>query len=171
MRRLPSADNKYTAHDRLVIEGGSAGGLLISATLNMRPDLCKAAVLAVPFVDVLNTMSDATLPLTTGEYIEWGNPNNQAEYDYIKSYSPYDNLHAAAYPDILCLTSLNDSQVPYWEPTKYVAKLRTLKTDRNALLLKVNLDAGHGGASGRYDRLHEIAFEYAFGLAALDLAK
>ena len=165
------ADNHYTAHDRLVIEGGSAGGLLIGATLNLRPDVCKAAVLAVPFVDVLNTMSDPSLPLTTSEYIEWGNPNNQAEYDYIKSYSPYDNLHAAAYPDILCLTSLNDSQVPYWEPTKYVAKLRTLTTDHNPLLLKVNMDAGHGGASGRYDRLREVAFEYTFGLAALGLVK
>ncbi len=165
------ADNKYTAHDRLVIEGRSAGGLLIGATLNLRPDLCKAAVLGVPFVDVLNTMSDATLPLTTGEYIEWGNPNNKAEYDYIKSYSPYDNLAAKNYPDILCLSSLNDSQVPYWEPTKYVAKLRTLKTDHNPLLLKMNMDAGHGGASGRYDRLHEVAFEYAFGLAAVGLAK
>ncbi len=165
------ADNKYTAHDRLVIEGGSAGGLLIGATLNLRPDLCKAAVLAVPFVDVLNTMSDPTLPLTTSEYIEWGNPNNKAEYDYIKSYSPYDNLAAKNYPDILCLSSLNDSQVPYWEPTKYVAKLRTLKTDHHALLLKMNMDAGHGGASGRYDRLHEVAFEYTFGLASLGLAK
>ena len=165
------AENKYTTHDRLVIEGGSAGGLLIGATLNLRPDVCKAAVLAVPFVDVLNTMSDASLPLTTSEYIEWGNPNNKAEYDYIKSYSPYDNLAAKNYPDILCLSSLNDSQVPYWEPTKYVAKLRTLKTDHNPLLLKMNMDAGHGGASGRYDRLHEVAFEYSFGLAALGLAK
>ena len=165
------AANKYTAHDRLVIEGGSAGGLLIGATLNLRPDVCKAAVLAVPFVDVLNTMSDATLPLTTGEYIEWGNPNDKAAYDYIKSYSPYDNLAAKNYPDILCLSSLNDSQVPYWEPTKYVAKLRTLKTDHNPLLLKMNMDAGHGGASGRYDRLREVAFEYTFGLAALGLAK
>ena len=165
------ADNKYTAHDRLVIEGGSAGGLLIGATLNLRPDLCKAAVLAVPFVDVLNTMSDPTLPLTTSEYIEWGNPNTKAEYDYIKSYSPYDNLHAANYPDILLLTSLNDSQVPYWEPAKYAAKLRTLKTDHNPLLLKINLDAGHGGASGRYDRLHDVAFEYTFGLASLRLVK
>ena len=165
------ADNKYTAHDRLVIEGGSAGGLLVGATLNLRPDLCKAAVLAVPFVDVLNTMSDATLPLTTSEYIEWGNPNHQDEYDYIKSYSPYDNLRAADYPDILLLTSLNDSQVPYWEPAKYAAKLRTLKTDHNPLLFKINLDAGHGGASGRYDRLHEVAFEYSFGLAALRLLK
>ena len=165
------ADNKYTAHDRLVIEGGSAGGLLIGATLNLRPDLCKAAVLAVPFVDVLNTMSDPTLPLTTSEYIEWGNPNVKAEYDYIKSYSPYDNLKAKDYPDILCMSSLNDSQVPYWEPTKYVAKLRTLKTDHHALLLKMNMDAGHGGASGRYDRLREVAFEYTFGLASLGLAK
>ena len=165
------ADNKYTAHDRLVIEGGSAGGLLIGATLNLRPDMCKAAVLAVPFVDVLNTMSDPTLPLTTSEYIEWGNPNNKAEYDYIKSYSPYDNLAAKNYPDILCLSSLNDSQVPYWEPTKYVAKLRTLKTDHHALLLKMNMDAGHGGASGRYDRLREVAFEYTFGLASLGLAE
>ena len=165
------ADNKYTTHDRLVIEGGSAGGLLIGATLNLRPDVCKAAVLAVPFVDVLNTMSDATLPLTTGEYIEWGNPNEKAAYDYIKSYSPYDNLAAKGYPDILCLSSLNDSQVPYWEPTKYVAKLRTLKTDQHALLLKMNMDAGHGGASGRYDRLREVAFEYTFGLASLGLAR
>ena len=165
------ADHRYTAHDRLVISGGSAGGLLVGATLNLRPDLCKAAVLAVPFVDVLNTMSDATLPLTTSEYIEWGNPNDKAEYDYIKSYSPYDNLRAANYPDILLLTSLNDSQVPYWEPAKYAAKLRTLKTDHNPLLFKINLDAGHGGASGRYDRLRETAFEYTFGLAALGLVK
>ena len=164
-------ENHYTTHERLAIEGGSAGGLLVGATLNLRPDLCKAAVLAVPFVDVLNTMSDATLPLTTEEYIEWGNPNKPDEYAYIKSYSPYDNLQKADYPDILLLTSLNDSQVPYWEPTKYAAKLRTLKTDHNPLLLKVNLEAGHGGASGRYDRLKEVAFEYTFGLAALGLVK
>lgn len=163
--------NKYTAHERLAIEGGSAGGLLIGATLNLRPDVCKAAVLAVPFVDVLNTMSDATLPLTTEEYIEWGNPNKKDEYDYIKSYSPYDNLRKADYPAMLLLTSLNDSQVPYWEPTKYAAKLRTLKTDANPLLLKINLEAGHGGASGRYDRLKEVAFEYTFGLAVLGLVK
>ncbi len=165
------AEHQYTAHDRLVIEGGSAGGLLIGATLNLRPDLCKAAVLAVPFVDVLNTMSDPTLPLTTSEYIEWGNPNHKDEYDYIKSYSPYDNLHSVDYPNILLLTSLNDSQVPYWEPAKYAAKLRTLKTDHHPLLFKINLDAGHGGASGRYDRLREVAFEYAFGLASLGLVK
>ena len=163
--------NRYTAHARLAIEGGSAGGLLIGATLNLRPDLAKAAVLSVPFVDVLNTMSDPTLPLTTEEYIEWGNPNKPDEYAYIKSYSPYNNLRKADYPDILLLTSLNDSQVPYWEPTKYAAKLRTLKTDHNPLLLKVNLEAGHGGASGRYDRLKEVAFEYTFGLASLGLVK
>lgn len=163
--------NGYTTHERLAIEGGSAGGLLIGATLNLRPDLCKAAILAVPFVDVLNTMSDATLPLTTEEYIEWGNPNKKDEYEYIKSYSPYDNLQKASYPDILVLTSLNDSQVPYWEPAKYTAKLRTLKTDKNPLIFKINLEAGHGGASGRYDRLKEVAFEYTFGLAALGLTR
>jgi oligopeptidase B len=163
--------NHYTAHDRMVIEGGSAGGLLIGATLNLRPELCKAAVLEVPFVDVLNTMSDPSLPLTTGEYIEWGNPNHPDEYKYIKSYSPYDNLAAKAYPALLILTSLNDSQVPYWEPAKYAAKLRSLKIDKNPVLLRINLAAGHGGASGRYDRLKEDAFQYAFGLAELVLAE
>ena len=163
-------EKKYLARERLVIEGGSAGGLLIGATLNLRPDLCKAAVLAVPFVDVLNTMSDATLPLTTEEYIEWGNPNKKDEYFYMKTYSPYDNLAAKNYPSMLLLTSLNDSQVPYWEPAKYTAKLRTLRTDANPMIFKINLDAGHGGASGRYDRLKETAFEYAFGLAVLGLA-
>lgn len=163
-------DNHYTAHDKMVIEGDSAGGLLIGAVLNLRPDLCKAAILDVPFVDVLNTMSDPTLPLTTSEYIEWGNPQKQDEYDYIKSYSPYDNLAAKNYPSLLLLASLNDSQVPYWEPAKYVARLRALKTDHNPLLLKINMDAGHGGASGRYDQLKEYAFVYTFGLAALGLA-
>jgi oligopeptidase B len=161
---------KYTTHERLVIQGGSAGGLLIGATINLRPDVARVAILDVPFVDVLNTMSDATLPLTTGEYIEWGNPNNKEEYDYIKSYSPYDNIAAKDYPATLFFTSLNDSQVPYWEPAKFAAKLRAMKTDKNPLLLKINLDAGHGGASGRFDRLREVAFEYAFGLAALNLA-
>ncbi len=158
---------KYGAREKMIIEGGSAGGLLIGAVLNLRPDVCRAAVLAVPFVDVMNTMSDATLPLTTEEYIEWGNPNEKKAYAYMKTYSPYDNLAAKAYPSILCLTSLNDSQVPYWEPAKYTAKLRTLKTDSNPLIFKINLDAGHGGASGRYERLREIAFEYTFGLAAV----
>jgi len=161
---------KYSTHQRMVIQGGSAGGLLIGATINLRPDLARVAIMDVPFVDVLNTMSDATLPLTTGEYIEWGNPNHKEEYSYMKSYSPYDNIGARDYPTILLFTSLNDSQVPYWEAAKFTAKLRALKTDQNPLLFKINLDAGHGGASGRFDRLREVAFEYAFGLAALELA-
>ena len=161
---------KYTTHERMVIQGGSAGGLLIGATINLRPDLAKVAILNVPFVDVINTMSDASLPLTTGEYIEWGNPNNKAEYDYIKTYSPYDNITAKEYPTTLLFTSLNDSQVPYWEAAKFAARLRATKTDTNPLLFKINLDAGHGGASGRFDRLREVAFEYTFGLAALGLA-
>jgi oligopeptidase B len=153
---------KYGSKDRLVIEGGSAGGLLMGAVANLRPDLFKAVIAHVPFVDVINTMSDDTLPLTVGEYEEWGNPAVKAEYVYIKTYCPYTNLAAKAYPAILVETSLNDSQVMYWEPAKYVARLRTLKTDRHPLLLKTNMAAGHGGASGRYDRLHEIAFDYAF---------
>ncbi len=157
-------ENKYTTHQRMVIQGGSAGGLLIGATINMRPDLAKIAILDVPFVDVINTMSDASLPLTTGEYIEWGNPNNKAEYEYMKTYSPYDNIAAKDYPTMLLYTSLNDSQVPYWEPAKFAAKLRAMKTDKNPLLFRINLDAGHGGASGRFDRLREVAFEYATGM-------
>ncbi len=153
---------KYTSKDRLAITGGSAGGLLISAVLNMRPDLCQAAVLDVPFVDVINTMLDESLPLTAPEFLEWGNPKKKKEYEYIKTYCPYTNIAARDYPAILVLTSLNDSQVMYWEPVKYVAKLRATKTDKNVLLLKVNLDAGHGGASGRYDALKETAFMYAF---------
>jgi len=153
---------KFGARDRLVIEGGSAGGLLMGAVTNMRPDLFKAVIAHVPFVDVINTMSDETLPLTVGEFEEWGNPAKKDEYEYMKSYCPYTNLAAKAYPALLVETSLNDSQVMYWEPAKYVAKLRTLKTDQHPLLLKTNMAAGHGGASGRYDRLHEIAFDYAF---------
>ncbi|HYP01675.1 MAG TPA: S9 family peptidase [Pyrinomonadaceae bacterium] len=153
---------KYTAKDRLVITGGSAGGLLMGAVTNMRPDLFKAVVSYVPFVDVINTMMDASLPLTVQEYLEWGNPNDKEAYAYMKSYSPYDNLEAKNYPAILVKTSLNDSQVMYWEPAKYVAKLRALKTDKNPLLLKTNMGAGHGGASGRYDALRETAFDYAF---------
>ena len=159
-----------TRPDRLVIEGGSAGGLLMGAVLNMRPDLFRAAVLRVPFVDVINTMLDESLPLTVGEFEEWGNPKILEEYEYIKSYCPYTNLAAKAYPAMLVRTSLNDSQVMYWEPAKYVAKLRTLKTDARPLLFKINLDAGHGGASGRYDHLREIAFDYAFVLTQLGLA-
>jgi oligopeptidase B len=156
--------NKYTSKDRLVIQGGSAGGLLMGAVANMRPDLFKAVVAQVPFVDVINTMLDASLPLTTSEYIEWGNPNEKASYDYMKKYSPYDNIHKASYPAMLVKVSLNDSQVPYWEGSKFVAKLRDYKTDHNPLILKVNMGAGHGGASGRYDAIHETAFDYAFML-------
>jgi oligopeptidase B len=162
---------KYTSSDRLVIQGGSAGGLLMGAVTNMRPDLFKAVVAQVPFVDVLNTMLDASLPLTTSEYIEWGNPNEKPAYDYMKKYSPYDNVHKANYPAMLVKVSLNDSQVPYWEGAKLVAKIRELKTDHNPLLLKVNMGAGHGGASGRYDAIHETAFDYAFMLWQMGLAK
>jgi oligopeptidase B len=154
--------NQWTSKDRLVIEGGSAGGLLMGAVVNFRPDLFKAVHAAVPFVDVMNTMLDASLPLTVGEYLEWGNPNEKPAYDYMRSYSPYDNLARKAYPAMLVTTSLNDSQVMYWEPTKYVAKLRSLKTDGNPLLLKCNMGAGHGGSSGRYDKLKETAFQYAW---------
>ena len=162
---------KYTSSDRLVIQGGSAGGLLMGAVTNMRPDLFKAVVAQVPFVDVLNTMLDASLPLTTSEYIEWGNPNEKPAYDYMKKYSPYDNVHKANYPAMLVKVSLNDSQVPYWEGAKFVAKIREMKTDHNPLLLKTNMGAGHGGASGRYDAIHETAFDYAFMLWQMGLAK
>ena len=158
------AQSGYTAPDRLVIEGGSAGGLLIGAVLNMRPDLCRAAILRVPFVDVINTMLDESLPLTVGEFEEWGNPKIREQYEYMKTYCPYTNLAARAYPSILVKTSLNDSQVMYWEPAKYVAKQRALNAGAPATLFKINLDAGHGGASGRYDYLREIAFDYAWVL-------
>jgi oligopeptidase B len=160
----------YTAPDRLVIQGGSAGGLLMGAVVNLRPDLFKAVVAEVPFVDVINTMLDASLPLTTGEYEEWGNPQEREYFEYMLSYSPYDNIEPKAYPAILVETSLNDSQVMYWEPVKYVAKLRATKTDNNPVLLKINMGAGHGGASGRYDYLREIAFTYTFILWQLGLA-
>jgi oligopeptidase B len=162
---------KYAARDRMVVQGRSAGGLLIGAVVNMRPDLCKAAILEVPFVDVINTMLDASLPLTIQEYLEWGNPNIKKEYDYIKTYCPYTNLAAKDYPALLVVTSLNDSQVMFWEPAKYVAKLRTLKTDKNPLLFKTNLAAGHGGASGRYDALRERAFSNAFVLSEMGILK
>jgi oligopeptidase B len=160
---------KYTSSDRLVIQGGSAGGLLMGAVVNMRPQLFKAVVAQVPFVDVINTMLDASLPLTTSEYLEWGNPNIKKEYDYIKTYSPYDNIAAKAYPAMLVKVSLNDSQVPYWEGTKFVAKLREMKTDANPLLLKVNMGAGHGGSSGRYDALRETAADQAFMLKEMGI--
>ena len=163
---------KWTSKERLAIEGGSAGGLLMGAVVNMRPDLFHAVHAAVPFVDVMNTMMDASLPLTVGEYLEWGNPNEQEAYEYMKTYSPYDNLEKRAYPAMLVTTSLNDSQVMYWEPAKYVARLRVLKTDGNPLLLKIKMDpAGHGGASGRYDRLKDQAFEYAWLLSEVGITK
>jgi oligopeptidase B len=154
--------NKYTSPNKLAIMGGSAGGLLMGAVVNARPELFHTVMSYVPFVDVINTMLDDTLPLTVGEYVEWGNPNEEAAYRTMLSYSPYDNLEAKSYPTMLVKTSLNDSQVMYWEPAKYVAKLRTLKTDTNPLVLKTNMDAGHGGSSGRYDALREAAFDYAF---------
>jgi oligopeptidase B len=161
----------YGSRDRSVIEGGSAGGLLMGSVLNMRPDLFKAAVVKVPFVDVINTMLDESLPLTVPEFEEWGNPKKAADFDYMISYSPYDNLRAKAYPAMLVKTSFNDSQVMYWEPAKYVAKLRTLKTDHNVLLLKTNMGAGHGGSSGRYDKLKETAFDYSFILTQVGMSQ
>ena len=160
---------RYTTPERIVIQGGSAGGLLMGAVTNMRPDLFRIVISQVPFVDVLNTMLDASLPLTVGEYEEWGNPQIAEDYFSMKSYCPYTNLGRKAYPAILARTGLNDSQVMYWEPAKYVAKMRTLKTDANPLLLKVNMGAGHGGASGRYDYLREIALDYAFLLTQLGI--
>ena len=159
----------YGSPDRIAIEGGSAGGLLMGAVVNLRPDLFRAVLSHVPFVDVMNTMLDASLPLTVAEYEEWGNPNQADAFHYMLSYSPYDNLKQGRYPAMLVKTSFNDSQVMYWEPAKYVAKLRGLKTNDTALLLHVNMDAGHGGASGRYDYLKEIAFDYAFLLRELDV--
>ncbi len=154
---------------RVAIEGGSAGGLLMGAVTNLRPELFRVVLSHVPFVDVMNTMLDASLPLTVPEYEEWGDPNDETYFKYMLSYSPYDNLKAASYPAMLVKTSLNDSQVMYWEPAKYVAKLRTLKTDSNSLLLVTNMEAGHGGASGRYDYLKEIAFDFAFLLRELSV--
>jgi len=164
--------DKWTTNKRLVIEGGSAGGLLMGAVVNQRPDLFRAVHTAVPFVDVMNTMMDASLPLTVGEYLEWGNPQEKAAYDYMKTYSPYDNLEKRAYPAMLVTSSFNDSQVMYWEPAKYVARLRTLKADNTPLLLKMKMDpAGHGGASGRYDRLKDTAFEYAWLMKQVGIEK
>ena len=161
---------KWTSPDRLAIEGGSAGGLLVGAVVNMRPDLFQAAIARVPFVDVINTMLDATLPLTVGEFEEWGDPRIREQYEYMRSYSPYDNIAAKPYPAMLVKTSFNDSQVMYWEPAKYVARLRATKTDSNPLIFKVNMAGGHGGSSGRYDKLRETAFDYAFLLNQLHVA-
>jgi oligopeptidase B len=159
----------YGSKDKLVIEGASAGGLLMGAVTNMRPDLFKAVVNKVPFVDVINTMLDESLPLTVGEFEEWGNPKEKPAFDYMMSYSPYDNVQAKPYPTILVKTSFNDSQVMYWEPAKYAAKMRATKTDHNILMLKTNMGAGHGGASGRYDRLNEASFDYAFILIQMGI--
>jgi len=160
----------YTSKERLVAEGGSAGGLLMGAVVNLRPDLFKAIVNHVPFVDVINTMLDESLPLTVGEFEEWGNPKIPEQYAYMKSYSPYDNIAAKDYPTMLVKTSFDDSQVMYWEPAKYVAKLRATKTDKNPLIFKINMAGGHGGASGRYDRIREAAFDDAFIFTALGIA-
>jgi oligopeptidase B len=159
----------YAAKERIVIEGGSAGGLLMGVVANERPDLFRAVVSKVPFVDVINSMLDETLPLTVGEFEEWGNPKKPEDYACIRSYCPYSNLAAHAYPAMLVKTSFHDSQVMYWEPAKYVARLRTLKTDHHPLLLKTNMAAGHGGASGRYDALRETAFDYAFALGQMGI--
>ncbi|GAA3641154.1 S9 family peptidase [Flavivirga jejuensis] len=155
-------EQKYTSEKHLYAYGGSAGGLLMGAIINMNPELYNGILAAVPFVDVVTTMLDDSIPLTTGEYDEWGNPNDLSYYNYMKSYSPYDNVEAKYYPNMLVTTGLHDSQVQYWEPAKWVAKLRELKTDTNKLLFHINMDSGHGGASGRFESLKEIALEYAF---------
>lgn len=163
--------NKYTSADRLVIQGGSAGGLLMGVVMNQSPETFRAAISQVPFVDVMNTMLDDTLPLTTGEWIEWGNPNEKKAWEYMITYSPYENVKAQKYPNMLIEISLNDSQVPYWEGAKWAAKLREMKTDDNIILLKTNMGAGHGGSSGRYDRLKEVAFGYAYALTQVGIMK
>jgi oligopeptidase B len=164
-------DNNYVAKDKLFASGGSAGGLLMGAVTNMAPEVYRGIISQVAFVDVITTMEDETIPLTTFEWQEWGNPNIKEQYDYMLSYSPYDNLEAKDYPHILATTGLHDSQVQYWEPAKYVAKLRTLKTDNNRLFLYTNMDAGHGGASGRFESLKELAREYAFVFDILGIEK
>lgn len=160
-------NEEYTSTDRLFAMGGSAGGLLMGAILNMRPDLYKGVIAAVPFVDVVSTMLDETIPLTTGEWDEWGDPRKKEYYDYMLSYSPYDQVKAMDYPNILVTTGFWDSQVQYWEPAKWVAKLRDMKTDDNILIMDCNMDVGHGGASGRFERYRITALEYSF---ILDLA-
>lgn len=157
-------DQGYTNNNKMFAMGGSAGGLLVAAVANMAPEMWRGIIAQVPFVDVLTTMLDETIPLTTGEYDEWGNPNKKEYYDYMKSYSPYDNVERKAYPAMLVTTGFHDSQVQYWEPAKWVAKLRDMKTDNNPIYLKTNMDFGHGGASGRFEAIREIALEYAFML-------
>jgi len=158
----------YVASDKLFAMGGSAGGLLMGAVANMAPSLWRGIVSAVPFVDVVTTMLDESIPLTTFEFDEWGNPKNKEYYDYMLSYSPYDNIETKHYPNMLVTTGYWDSQVQYWEPAKYVARLRELKTDNNQLYFKCTMEAGHGGKSGRFEALREVALEYAF---MLDLVK
>lgn len=153
---------KFTNPEKLFAQGGSAGGLLVGAVVNLKPELWKGVLAAVPFVDVVSTMMDETIPLTTFEYDEWGNPADSAFYFYMKSYSPYDNVEAKAYPAMLVTTGLHDSQVQYWEPAKWVAKLRALKTDNNPLYLKTDMTTGHSGKTGRFERLKDTALEYAF---------
>jgi oligopeptidase B len=164
-------DRRKYVHPEARYPGRQRGRMLMGAVANMRPDLFKAVIAQVPFVDVLNTMLDATLPLTTSEYIEWGNPNEKPAYDYMVKYSPYDNIKAQAYPAMLVKVSVNDSQVSYWEGAKFVARLRATRTDSHPLLLKVNFGAGHGGSSGRYDALHETALNWAFALWQVGLAE
>ena len=161
-------EQKYTNREKIFALGGSAGGLLIGAVVNMRPDLFKGVIAAVPFVDVITTMLDESIPLTTGEFDEWGNPKDPVYYEYMKSYSPYDNVEAKDYPAMLVTTGLHDSQVQYFEPAKWVAKLRDLKTDDNPLLMHTQMEAGHSGASGRFEKYRTVALEYAF---LIDLAK
>jgi oligopeptidase B len=160
-------ENKYSNPEKLFAMGGSAGGLLMGAVMNMEPQMWAGIIAAVPFVDVVTTMLDETIPLTTGEFDEWGNPKDKTSYDYMKSYSPYDNVEAKNYPPMLVTTGLHDSQVQYWEPAKWVARLRELKTDSNPLLLHTNMEAGHGGASGRFRQFKETALHFGF---LLDLA-
>ncbi len=155
-------EQKYTSYEKLFAMGGSAGGLLMGVVINWAPEKYKGVVAAVPFVDVITTMLDASIPLTTSEYDEWGNPGDSTYYDYIESYSPYDNVEAIEYPNLLVTTGLHDSQVQYWEPAKWVAKMRAIKKGDKLLLLHTNMEAGHGGASGRFKMLKELAMEYAF---------
>jgi oligopeptidase B len=159
----------YTNRDKLAAEGTSAGGLLMGAVTNMAPELFKVVVANVPFVDVINTMLDSSIPLTVIEYDEWGNPNEPDAFEYMYSYSPYDQVEAKEYPNLLVTAGLNDPRVHYWEPAKWTAKLRQMKTDNNRLFMKTNMGAGHGGASGRFDRLKEHALEYAFILDCLEI--
>ncbi|MDH3528690.1 MAG: prolyl oligopeptidase family serine peptidase, partial [Acidobacteriota bacterium] len=162
-------EKKYTSPERIVIQGGSAGGLLVGGVVNMSPSSVCAAIAAVPFVDVINTMLDESLPLTTQEWIEWGNPNEKEAFEYMLKYAPYENIREQDYPEMLVLASLWDSQVPYWEAAKFVARLRERKTGDKEVLFKTNMGGGHGGSSGRYDRYKEIAFEYAYALSRVGI--